>query len=109
MKRIMLTAFIAWLGLAAFAAETPTPAAMLDFSSAGYSGGGVALPFVAAKFALQPSGADDTRAIQAALDAVGKSPLGADGFRGAVLLRRGTFRVEGQLRLEASGVVLRGD
>ena len=91
------------------AAESAAPASLMDFSSAGYGGGGVALPSVPAKFAVTPSGGDDTRLIQAAIDAVGKLPLGADGFRGAVLLRAGTFRVAGQLRIESSGVVLRGD
>ena len=90
-------------------AEPTTPASMMDFSSAGYGGGGVAIPAVPAKFVVAPSGGDDTRLIQAALDAAGKLPLGADGFRGAVLLRGGTFRIEGQLRLDTSGVVLRGE
>ncbi|MEY2878945.1 MAG: hypothetical protein RLZZ15_1325, partial [Verrucomicrobiota bacterium] len=82
---------------------------VIDYSSAGYGGGGVALPDVAAKFFVAPSGGDDTRLVQGALDAVGKLPVGADGFRGAVLLRGGTFRIGGQLRLAASGVVLRGE
>ena len=100
------------LAIAGVRAQTP-PAApapiTIDFSSAGYAGGGVPLPSVPAKFSVVPSGGDDTRLIQAALDAAGKLPLGADGFRGAVLLRSGNFRIEGQLRLAASGVVLRGD
>lgn len=96
---------------AAFAAEAPDPAKLLDFSSAGYGGGGVAIPAVPAKFSLTPAGAgrDDTRAIQAALDAVGQLPPDAQGLRGAVLLRGGTFRIEGQLHLNTSGVVLRGE
>jgi hypothetical protein len=96
------------LVLSAFGAAAPEPVA-IDFSSAGYGGGGVPLPAVAAKLFVAPSGRDDTRLIQAALDAVGKLPLDAQGFRGAVLLRGGTFRIEGQLRLDSSGVVLRGD
>jgi hypothetical protein len=39
---------------------------------------------------------------------VARRPIGDDGFRGAVLLRAGTYRVAGTLRLSASGVVLRG-
>lgn len=89
------------------AAEAPAP--LMDFSRAGYGGGGVALPVVAAKFSVSPSGGDDTALIQAALDVVGKLPLDARGLRGAVLLRPGTYRIVGQLRLNASGVVLRGD
>ncbi|HJK90768.1 MAG TPA: hypothetical protein RMH26_08590, partial [Polyangiaceae bacterium LLY-WYZ-15_(1-7)] len=36
-------------------------------------------------------------------------PRGDDGLRGAVLLRRGTWEVGDTLRVEASGVVLRGE
>src|SRR5579862_2466420 len=37
---------------------------IIDYSSAGYEGGGVQLPKVAAKATVTPSGADDTAAIQ---------------------------------------------
>lgn len=78
-----------------------------DFSYAGYEGGGVALPSIPAKRAVKPSGADDTDAIQAAIDAVSALPL-VDGFRGAVELAPGTFHCARTLSLTASGVVLRG-
>lgn len=80
---------------------------ILDFSYAGYRGGGVALPRVVAKRVVKPSGGDDTSAIQAALDAVAQSSL-VDGARGAVELSAGTFRLSGSLHITASGVVLRG-
>jgi autotransporter-associated beta strand protein len=35
-------------------------------------------------------------------------PLDSNGFRGAVLLTAGTYNIAGQLRISASGVVLRG-
>src|SRR5262249_20034559 len=64
---------------------------IMDFSFAGYKGGGVALPFVSAVQTMSPSGQDDTAAIQAAIDAVsGRSP-DANGTRAAVLLSAGTF------------------
>src|SRR5471032_2935376 len=96
---ISLLALIGGAGLA-FAAEPPAP--LMDFPTAGYGGGGVAIPVVSAKFAVTPSGRDDTRLIQGAIDAVAKLPLGADGFRGAVVLRGGTFRIEGQLKIDAA-------
>jgi hypothetical protein len=81
---------------------------LLDFSSAGYMGGGVAIPAVPVKQTVQPSGgADDTPAIQAAIDAVSKLPV-TSGLRGAVLLAPGTFHVQGNLTITTSGVVLRG-
>ena len=81
-----------------------------DFSRAGYGGGGVKLPDVpvAAEVRPQASGDDGAR-IQAAIDEVSRRTPDARGFRGAVLLRRGVYRVEGALALRASGVVLRGE
>src|SRR5262249_1413673 len=50
----------------------PTGDRIVDFSYAGYGGGGVAIPSVPVKRTVAPSGGDDTAAIQAALDAVAK-------------------------------------
>src|SRR4051812_33796184 len=65
--------------------RTPAGDRLLDFSYAGYMGGGVPLPSVPVKFPLHPSGKDDTQPIQSAIDAVAAMPL-VNGFRGAVLL-----------------------
>src|SRR4051812_4351282 len=80
---------------------------IMDFSFAGYHGGGVALPDVPVQVMLGPSGGDDTAAIQGAIDEVSKRPL-AGGFRGAVLLQPGTFQSATTVTISASGVVLRG-
>jgi hypothetical protein len=80
---------------------------ILDFSHAGYMGGGVALPVVPVKKTVHPSGGDDTAAIQAAIDEVSKLPL-AGGVRGAVLIEAGKFSCSGTLAIRADGVVLRG-
>lgn len=80
-----------------------------DFSHAGYRGGGVALPEVPVQATLGPEEGDATGRIQEALDALAARPLGADGFRGALLLRRGKYRISGQLRITAGGIVLRGE
>ena len=80
---------------------------IMDFSFAGYMGGGVALPAVAVRKTLRPSGGDDTAAIQAALDEVAGMEL-SGGFRGAVLLEAGTFQSTAALTIKADGVVLRG-
>ncbi|MFG2844554.1 peptidoglycan-binding protein [Kitasatospora sp. NPDC048296] len=81
-----------------------------DYSYAGYGGGGVPLPTnVPVKATVPaPSGQDDTAAVQAAINQVSALPPGADGFRGAVQLGRGTYRIAGTLTITASGVVLRG-
>ncbi len=80
---------------------------ILDFSYAGYMGGGVALPTVPVKATVMPSSGDDTAAIQAAINQVSKLPV-SSGVRGAVLLGPGTFQLAGSLAIGASGVVLRG-
>jgi hypothetical protein len=81
---------------------------IMDFSAAGYRGGGVAIPDVPVQQTVGPSGgADDTAAIQAAIDAVAKRPL-TGGLRGAVLLMPGVYKVSGSIRIDAAGVVLRG-
>lgn len=84
--------------------------AIPDFSRAGYGGGGVALPEVPVVTTLSPQiTGDDGARIQAALDEVGKRAADARGLRGAVLLRRGVYRIEGTLAIRAGGVVLRGE
>jgi hypothetical protein len=80
---------------------------VMDFSSAGYMGGGVALPQVSVKVTVTPSGGDDRAAIQAAVDKVSRMPL-QGGFRGAVELGAGTFKTGGPVLVGASGVVVRG-
>ncbi|MGV7801805.1 hypothetical protein PJN14_29965, partial [Mycobacterium kansasii] len=65
------------------------------------------LPDVQARIAVQPTGGDDTAMLQAAIDEVSRMPRDADGFRGAVLLKKGTYLVGGSLNIQASGVVLR--
>jgi hypothetical protein len=88
---------------------TATGDRILDFSYAGYMGGGVPLPDVPVKKTIAPTGgADDTAAIQAAIDEVAMLPLDDKGFRGAVLLGPGTFTCADTIAIAASGVVLRG-
>lgn len=80
-----------------------------DFSHVGYHSGERAIPHVPAKIILEPSQGDDTQRIQDALDKLGTLPLDEAGFRGALQLKRGVYRVEGSLRISHSGTVLRGE
>ena len=86
---------------------TPKGDRIMDFSHAGYMGGGVALPTLPVKKEVAPSGGDDTAAIQAAIGEISALPL-VNGFRGAVLLKPGTFRCSKEITLSQDGVVLRG-
>ncbi|WP_114781874.1 discoidin domain-containing protein [Botryobacter ruber] len=88
--------------------KTPAGDKIMDYSHAGYMGGGVALPVVPVQKRVKPSGGpDDTKLIQAAIDEVAAMPL-KDGFRGAVELAAGTYPCEGAITISADGVVLRG-
>ena len=80
-----------------------------DASHAGYRGGGVAIPTVPARETIWPVVGDNSAHIQAAIDRVSARPLDAGGFRGAVLLRAGYYRITAPLTIRASGVVLRGE
>ena len=80
-----------------------------DASHAGYGGGGVAIPTVAVKETIWPVPGDNTAHVQAAIDRVSALPLDANGFRGAVLLRAGYYRMALPVYIRASGVVLRGE
>ncbi|MGB8491686.1 MAG: hypothetical protein WCE64_11575 [Bacteroidales bacterium] len=80
-----------------------------DFSNAGYKGGGVPIPYVAVKKVVWPVPGDNSVTIQAAIDSVSSLPPDVAGFRGAVLLKMGTYGLEKPLYMKASGVVLRGE
>jgi hypothetical protein len=80
---------------------------IVDFSYAGYGGGGVSLPAAPVKISVEPSGGDDSSRIQAAIDAVASLPV-TDGLRGAVLLKPGVYLCSKPLRLAHDGVVMRG-
>src|SRR5688572_11522073 len=82
---------------------------IIDSSHAGYGGGGVPIPTVPVKETIWPVAGDNTAHVQAAIDKVSALPLETSGFRGAVLLRAGYYRMATPLRVQASGVVLRGE
>lgn len=79
-----------------------------DFSYCGYKASEQPIPMVDVKVVVPVKTGDATARIQAAIDYVSKLPLDANGFRGAVLLLPGKYEVYGQLKITASGVVLRG-
>jgi hypothetical protein len=80
-----------------------------DFSHAGFGGGGMPIPMVPVKETVWPASGDNTANVQAAVDKVSALPLDKSGFRGAVLLRMGYYKMAAPLKIQASGVVLRGE
>lgn len=87
---------------------TPRGDHIVDFSYAGYMGGGVALPAnVPAVETLYPSGQDDTKALQAALDKAAERAA-AEHKLVALSLAAGTFHLSETVHLRGGSVVLRG-
>lgn len=80
-----------------------------DFSHVGYHSGERAIPHVPVKMTLSPVQGDDTKRIQDALDRLGTLPIDKVALRGTLLLKRGVYRVDGRLKIDHSGIVLRGE
>lgn len=81
---------------------------ILDFSNCGYKASEEPIPDVPVKVVVPVTKDDATLRIQSALDYIASLPVGKDGFRGAVLLQKGIYNISGQLKITASGIVLRG-
>lgn len=95
---------------------------IIDFSYCGYKGSEEPIPDVPAVVRVSPlageaeahgsmaypEGPDSLSQIQKALDEVAAREPDATGFRGAVLLTKGTYYLNGGL-IVSSGVVLRGE
>jgi hypothetical protein len=84
---------------------------ILDQSGVGFGGGTVPLPatnIVPVKIVVTPVAGDNVSNIQAAINYVSALPLDTNGFRGAVLLSNGVYQCASQIKISASGIVLRG-
>ena len=79
-----------------------------DFSKVGYYAHAKAIPFVAVVKTVAPS-ANSQQTIQSAIDEVSKMPLNKNGFRGAILLKKGVYKIPGTIHVNSSGIVLRGE
>lgn len=76
-----------------------------DFSYAGYGGGDKPVPDATVKVFVP---VEKPELIQKAIDYLAKQPIGKDGLRGAILLEKGTYVIDGAIRIQSSGIVLRG-
>ena len=80
-----------------------------DFSRVGYASGDQAIPNVTIMEIVSPVAGDNLSNIQNAINRVSLKPLDANGFRGAILLKKGVFAVNGSIVIEKSGIVIRGE
>jgi len=79
-----------------------------DFSRVGYYGGDRSIPHVDVVKTVSPS-ENAQQQIQAAIDQVSKRTPDKNGFRGTIVLKKGTYKIPGSIHVNASGVVLRGE
>jgi autotransporter-associated beta strand protein len=80
-----------------------------DFSMVGYGAGWTDLPATPpVVVTVTATTGDTTSRIQAAINSVAALPLQVTGYRGTVQLAPGDYEIAGQLKITASGVVLRG-
>ncbi|WP_455585583.1 DUF6298 domain-containing protein [Bacteroides sp.] len=81
---------------------------ILDYSYCGYRNSERDIPDVKNVVFVSWRQGDNSKRIQKAIDYVSSLVPDAEGFRGTVLLDKGTFMIEDGLCIAASGVVLRG-
>lgn len=80
-----------------------------DFSHVGYMYGDEPIPDIPTVVEVSPVEGDDGATIQAAINQVKAIVPGSNGYRGAVLLKKGTYQVTGKIFIDVSGIVLRGE
>lgn len=81
-----------------------------DFSRVGYYDGDKAIPTVPVVKTIAPAASGSSQElIQAAIDEVAKRTPDNNGFRGAILLQKGTYIIPDHINIETSGIVLRGE
>lgn len=80
-----------------------------DFSKVGYYRGHAAIPNVPVVKTLSATGNNDGEFIQSAIDELAKTAPGKNGFRGTILLKKGIYNIKGTIKINVSGIVLRGE
>lgn len=79
-----------------------------DFSKVGYHRNDLKIPFVKVVTELSATGDHDQEKIQKAIDELSALPADAGGVRGAILLKKGDYKIPGSLKISVGGIVLRG-
>ncbi|NML22195.1 hypothetical protein HHL16_15030 [Pseudoflavitalea sp. G-6-1-2] len=79
-----------------------------DFSAVGFYHGDKAIPVIPVVTTISPSD-NAMQQIQEAIDKLSARQPDANGYRGAILLKRGTYNIPGSIFINASGIVLRGE
>ncbi|MCX2574170.1 hypothetical protein [Pedobacter sandarakinus] len=80
-----------------------------DFSRVGYHQNRKPIPVVPIVATISATGNQDQERIQHVIDELAKVPVNKDGLRGAILLKKGTYKIPGSINIPASGIILRGE
>ena len=80
----------------------------MDYSTCGYHASETAIPNVPNMIYVEAQEGDCSPLLQQAIDYIQTLKPGKNGHRGAILLSEGTFRLLSPLRINTSGVVIRG-
>ncbi|ETZ21369.1 hypothetical protein [Pedobacter sp. V48] len=80
-----------------------------DFSNVGYHHGLIEIPNIRIVKTLNPVQGDAGKIIQQVIDEVAALAPDKDGYRGAILLKKGTYSIAGTISIQTSGIVLRGE
>lgn len=81
----------------------------MDYSTCGYHASEKAIPQVDAIYYVTPQEGDSYELIQQAIDKISSMKPKKNGFRGALLLKEGTYYIDKPLHISASGIVIRGE
>jgi hypothetical protein len=80
-----------------------------DFSWVGYYHGNERIPDVPVVKTISAADENSEPIIQQAIDEVSQRTPDQNGFRGAILLKKGVYKIPGTIHINASGIVLRGE
>jgi len=80
-----------------------------DFSLVGYQHGLRDIPHIAVAKTLTPVDRDATELIQNAINELSMKQPDDKGYRGALLLKKGEYRISGTINIASDGIVLRGE
>lgn len=80
-----------------------------DFSGVGYMNSESPIPTVAVLKTVNAVGGDNLANIQNAINEVSALTPDANGFRGAILFKSGTYNISNSITISVSGIVLRGE
>ena len=80
-----------------------------DFSGVGYMNSESPIPTVGVVKTVNAGVGDNLANIQSAINEVAALTLDANGFRGTILFKAGTYNISNSITISVSGIVLRGE